>query len=53
MTTTIRPWPELISLRDWQKRMQAHYHGRVYENFLMVITPGGGKTLGSCTWPTT
>lgn len=38
-------WPESIKLRDWQSDAFNAFIGHEEPNFLLVATPGGGKTI--------
>lgn len=40
-------WPASISLRLWQSEFIGKYHAEDKENFLLVATPGAGKTIVS------
>jgi len=40
-------WPESLPLRDWQRRAFETWRTAGKQDFLLVCTPGGGKTRGS------
>ncbi len=40
-------WPQKLTLRRWQQEFLDKYNTRDKENFLLVATPGGGKTTAS------
>jgi len=40
-------WPHKMSLRRWQQEFLDKYNTLDKENFLLVATPGGGKTMAS------
>lgn len=43
----IKQWPHKIELRTWQQEFLDKYHARNKENFLLVATPGAGKTIAA------
>lgn len=40
----LRGWPIEADLRPWQQRALAHYHGCTNQDYLLVASPGAGKT---------
>lgn len=40
-------WANSIQLRDWQERLRDKYVSDNKQDFLVVATPGAGKTVGS------
>lgn len=40
-------WPESLPLRDWQRRAFETWRNADKQDFLLVCTPGGGKTRGA------
>lgn len=45
--SAMRMWPQTIELREWQQNFVAKYHRDQAQNFLLVATPGAGKTIAA------
>src|SRR5947207_81432 len=43
----LNQWPSKYDLRQWQSEFLTKYHTEDKENFLLVATPGAGKTIAS------
>jgi len=43
--SSIRPWPAAVQLRPWQRRALKSLANLSTRDWLVVATPGGGKTL--------
>lgn len=44
MAPPVHAWPEAVALRQWQARAMQHYERQERRDFLLVATPGAGKT---------